>query len=133
MRFEILGKPTGKGRPRLGKYSTYTPQKTRDYEELVKLSFKNKYKVEPSEKEIRMKITAVFEPPRRLSKKKRAELIENKVGYTKRSDIDNICKIILDALNKIAYKDDSQVVELEARKEYGKQNIVYVSIEEVKR
>ena len=112
MKFEILGKPTGKGRPRLGKYGTYTPQKTRDYEDLVKLSFKNKYKVEPSEREIKMKITAVFEPPRRLSKKKRAELIDWEQGYMHKPDIDNIAKIILDALNGLAYKDDNQVTAL---------------------
>ncbi len=131
MKFEILGKPTGKGRPRLGKYGTYTPQKTRDYEDLVKLSFKNKYKVEPSEREIKMKITAVFEPPRRLSKKKRAELIDWEQGYMHKPDIDNIAKIILDALNGLAYKDDNQVADLFVTKEYGEENKIIVILEEL--
>lgn len=131
MRFEILGKPTGKGRPRLGKYGTYTPQKTKDYEELVKLSFKSKYKVEPSEKEIKMKITAVFEPPRRLSKKKRAELIDWEQGYMHKPDIDNIAKIILDALNDLAYKDDNQVTALLVFKQYGTTDKVVVEMEEL--
>ena len=131
MKFEILGKPTGKGRPRRGKYGTYTPQKTRDYEDLVKLSFKNKYKVEPSEREIKMKITAVFEPPRRLSKKKRAELIDWEQGYMHKPDIDNIAKIILDALNGLAYKDDNQVTALLLFKQYGTADKVVVELDEI--
>lgn len=131
MKFEILGKPTGKGRPRLGKYGTYTPQKTKDYEDLVKLSFKNKYKVEPSEREIKMKITAVFEPARRLSKKKRAELIDWEQGYMHKPDIDNIAKIILDALNGLAYKDDNQVTTLLLFKQYGTADKVVVEVEEI--
>lgn len=131
MKFEILGKPTGKGRPRLGKYGTYTPQKTKDYEDLVKLSFKNKYKVKPSEREIKMKITAVFEPPRRLSKKKRAELIDWEQGYMHKPDIDNIAKIILDALNGLAYKDDNQVTTLLLFKQYGTADKVVVELDEI--
>lgn len=131
MKFEILGKPTGKGRPRLGKYGTYTPQKTKDYEDLVKLSFKNKYKVEPSEREIKMKITAVFEPARRLSKKKRAELIDWEQGYMHKPDIDNIAKIILDALNGLAYKDDNQVTTLLLFKQYGTADKVVVELDEI--
>lgn len=36
----------------------------------------------------------------------------------KKPDLDNIAKIILDSLNGIAYKDDSQVVELNISKKY---------------
>lgn len=131
MRFEILGKPTGKGRPRLGKYSTYTPQRTKDYEDLVKISFRNKYRIQPSEKEIKMKITAVFAPPVNLSKKKRAELIDWEQGYMHKPDIDNIAKIILDALNGLAYKDDNQVTALLVFKQYGKADKVVVELEEL--
>ena len=52
-------------------------------------------------------------------------------GYTKKSDIDNITKIILDALNGVAYKDDAQIVELKAKKIYGESNKIYVQLEEV--
>lgn len=33
-----------------------------------------------------------------------------------RGDIDNYCKTILDALNKVAWKDDKQIVELRVLK-----------------
>jgi Holliday junction resolvase RusA-like endonuclease len=56
-------------------------------------------------------------------------------GYikpTKKSDADNIAKIVLDSLNKIAYYDDAQVVELEVKKIYAQSEpYVDVLIEEI--
>ena len=37
----------------------------------------------------------------------------------KKPDIDNCIKVILDSLNGIAYKDDSQVVSLKIEKYYA--------------
>lgn len=132
-RFEVIGKPQGKGRPRLGRYgSTYTPTKTRNYEELVKWSFSKKYKIEkPSEKEINVNIIAIFEPTKSTSKKMRNFLISNEIGHTYKPDCDNIIKIILDSLNKIAYKDDSQVTKITCKKQYGPESKVLVEIVEV--
>ena len=42
----------------------------------------------------------------------------NGAFYTKKPDCDNIAKIILDALNGIAYDDDSQVAMLNVVKLY---------------
>lgn len=137
MKLEILGKPMGKQRPRLGKFGTYTPQKTVNYETLIKYSFAQKYpNFKPYESELKAKITAVFEVPKSYSKKKRESLlaipgIENSgAGYTHKPDCDNIAKIVLDALNGLAYKDDSQITALLVFKEYGEQAKVIVEVEE---
>lgn len=42
--------------------------------------------------------------------------------HTKKPDVDNLSKAILDALNGICYDDDSQVVELAVTKEYAFNN-----------
>ena len=131
MRFEILGKPIGKGRPRLGKYGTYTPEKTANYETLVKWTFANEFKdFKPMERAVKAKITAIFAVPKSYSKKQRQELL-NTVNYTKKPDVDNIAKIILDSLNGLAYQDDSQVSCLLVMKGYGEQEKVIVELEEV--
>lgn len=137
MKLEILGKPMGKQRPRLGKFGTYTPQKTVNYETLIKYSFTQKYpNFKPYEGELKAKITAIFEVPKSYSKKKREALlpisgIENSgAGYTHKPDSDNIAKIVLDALNGLAYKDDSQITALLVFKEYGEQAKVIVEVEE---
>lgn len=40
-------------------------------------------------------------------------------------------KIVCDALNKVAYKDDTQVVEMAACKLYGVEPMVRIDIDEV--
>ena len=138
MIFEILGKPQGKARPRIGKFGAYTPQKTVLYEKTVKDTFKKQFpNFEPITGEIKVKIEAVFEVPKSYSKKKREGLLpiegveHSGAGYTHKPDVDNISKIILDSLNGLAYKDDSQVTCLLVFKEYGYENKVIVELEEI--
>lgn len=129
--FEILGKPIGKGRPRLGKWGTYTPKATANYETLVKFNFTNLFSnFEPMQGPIKAEIIAIFTIPKSYSKKK-AEEIGKKPVYTKKPDCDNVAKIILDSLNGLAYQDDSQVYNLKVIKRYGNQEKVIVKIEEI--
>ena len=125
--FEIKEKAIGKQRPRYSSktHRMYTPTKTSTFEEKVKWSFKSKYNIETelSTKPFKAKIIAIFE-------KKREELI-TKVDYIKKPDADNIAKIILDALNGLAYKDDSQVSLLLVQKDYGTENKIIVELEEI--
>lgn len=138
MIFEILGKPTGKARPRIGKFGAYTPQKTVLYEKTVKDTFKKLYpNFEPITGEIKVKVTALFEVPKSYSKKKREGLLpvegieHSGAGYPHKPDCDNIAKAILDSLNGIAYVDDSQVTCLLVFKEYGYENKVVVELQEL--
>ena len=132
MKFEVIGTPVAKGRPRVGKFGTFTPQKTVYYENLVSYTFTQKYpSFKPLEGELKMKIIAVFEPPKSWSKKKQKEALLNEMGKTTKPDLDNIVKSITDSLNGIAYKDDSQLTSLLAHKVYGEQAKVIIEIEEM--
>ena len=132
--FEIHEKPIGKERPRVNTKTgaVYTPTKTSSFEEKVKWIFKSKYNIETelSTKPFKAKITAIFEPPKSLSKKKQEELLFS-INYTKKPDADNIAKIILDSLNGLAYKDDSQITALLVLKDYGIENKIIVELEEI--
>ncbi len=132
--FEVLEKAIGKERPRYSAKTNrmYTPTKTASFEEKVKWAFKAKYNIETelSTKPFKAKIIAVFTPPESLSKKKKEELLFQ-VNYTKKPDIDNIAKAILDSLNGLAYKDDSQVSALLVLKDYGVENKIIVELEEI--
>lgn len=125
MKFTIDGKPQGKARPRLSRYGTYTPQKTKDYEQLVKYSY-----LQVSNKmwtsALKIKIYAYFKTPKSMSKKKQNELIGT--PYIHKPDSDNIAKIILDGLNGVAYLDDNQVTTLEVHKIYSKEEYTEVEI-----
>ena len=132
--FEIPEKAIGKQRPR---YSSkigrmYTPTATRSFEDKVRWAFTSKYNIstELSTKPFKVIIQSVFKPPESASKKKKEELIRN-VEYTKKPDADNIAKIILDSLNGLVYKDDSQVTELIVAKAYGSEDKTIVWLEEI--
>ena len=131
--FEVLGLPMGKQRPRVLKSGwAYTPKETVNYETLVKYTYQNLYRDEkPLEGYIAANIYAVFPVPKSYSKKKTAELLAGHNNYDKKPDCDNIAKMVLDALNGIAYADDSQITHLCVSKKYGSQPRVVVELIEI--
>ncbi len=102
--FSVPGEPAGKGRPRFTRTGhPYTPGKTESYESLVRI-------------------------PKSASKKKRAMMIAGDIVPTKKPDFDNIQKIICDALNGVAYHDDSQIVKADIEKVYSTTPHVEVNV-----
>ena len=81
---------------------------------------------------IRALILARYPVPKRDSRKTQDAKICGKIPCTIKPDCDNIAKIVLDALNGLAYDDDSQVTELEVHKLYGDIGDVFVRLEEIK-
>lgn len=133
IRFEVLGQPVAKQRPRITRAGiAYTPSQTVNYETVVKYTYQSIYRhKEPIMGRIKASITAVFPVPKSYSKKKTAALLGGHSNYDKKPDCDNLAKIILDALNGIAYRDDSQVTVLHITKQYGTQPKVIVELEEI--
>ena len=136
IRFSVPGKPFGKQRPRFvrrGRFtSTYTPKETVEYENKVKESYKREVGNIKLEGAIEAKIVGTFPIPQSASKKQKDEILSGRVKYTKKIDCDNMAKSILDALNEIAYDDDSQVFDLSAKKRYGENPRVDVLLREVR-
>lgn len=127
MWFEVIGKAVGKGRPRFMRNGhTYTPEPTRIYEDLVRTMYRQKYKEPPTEEAVKVCIMVWMTPAKSLSKKQQARELEH--PPMKKPDIDNISKIILDALNGVAWNDDKQVVSLEVVKLWGHDERVMVGI-----
>ncbi|BED91703.1 MAG: RusA family crossover junction endodeoxyribonuclease [Candidatus Azobacteroides pseudotrichonymphae] len=133
IKFTIAGNPQGKARPRFKKINdkvlAFTPTKTRGYETKVRNEYKEtiRYKF-PKDIPIAVAIIAYYKIPKGISKIKRKEMIEGKISPTKRPDSDNVIKTILDALNGIAFHDDSQVFRIEFEKRYGEIPMVKVAI-----
>lgn len=130
---EIQESITGKQRPRMNTYTgkAYTPNKTKNYEYLVRQIFTYKYpKFEPIDGRVRLSIIAYFELPKKVSKVQEAEMLADIISPTKKPDWDNIGKIISDALNKFAFKDDAQITDARIIKKYARTPKVIVKIEE---
>ena len=131
--FEVIGKVIGKGRPRLNSYTgmVYTPTRTKDYEELVEQYFLLKYpRFKILEGRIKVSIIAYFSISKTTKKSDINDMLENNISPTKKPDIDNIVKAILDSMNKFAFKDDNQITKLEVEKKYALEDKVYIKIEE---
>lgn len=142
VQFFVPGKPIGKQRPKFNNKTknTYTPKETRDYENLVRQCYIAKYAdKQPIPAKIPLKVSIIANYPITQSMpKKQVKIIENGGAFTvrptKKPDADNISKIILDALNGLAYYDDNQVVTLRIDKCYAKDESqvgVYVKIDEI--
>lgn len=60
-----------------------------------------------------------FPIPESYSKSKKRRIEDGEIKHTKRPDVDNCAKAILDALNEVAYKDDAKIVESRITKHYA--------------
>ena len=131
--FEVPGKVIGKGRPRLNSYTgiVYTATKTKDYESLVEQYFLLKYpRFKTLEGRIKVSIIAYFSIAKATKKSDINEMLDNNISPTKKPDIDNIVKAVLDSMNKFAFKDDNQITKLEVEKKYALEDKIYIKIEE---
>lgn len=124
----VYGDPLGKQRPRVsmvnGIVRTYTPSKTTNYESLIRHEYTSKYRHRHFgvDEPIKASIDIYFGlnksdyGKKGLNKSGREKL--DKGWATIKSDIDNVLKLVFDALNSVAYPDDKQITEVHACKIY---------------
>ena len=130
--FTIDGEPVGKARPRMNTRTgkAYTPDKTRMYEDYIKLLYRSQIK-HYFEGYVKLTIKAFYGVAKNDSKKKKEDKLSNILRPSKKPDIDNVVKLIADGLNGIAYKDDTQIIEIYATKFYSDKPRVEVIIEDI--
>jgi Holliday junction resolvase RusA-like endonuclease len=114
MKIVVYGEPTPKGRPKIamrGKYPTvYTPKATREAEDgFMAQAIKQKPET-PLEGPLSVSIGFYKIKPKSMPKYVK--------HWTKKPDLDNMIKLVLDALNKVFFQDDAQIVELICTKQY---------------
>ena len=123
--FRVNGIPQGKGRARVstanGIIRSYTPEKTRRYEQVVAEAAKlaaMKQNWQKSDAPIVLNLCAWFPVPESWPKRKKEMARAGDLYPTVKPDSDNIGKIIADALNDIVYNDDRQIVDYHIQKRY---------------
>ena len=135
--FLVEAKPQGKARARTfydkraDKMRSVTPQQTKSYEDLIRWSYKAAGGQYMGEKLIKVEIQAFYPIPKSWSKKKRNDAIFERIRPTTKPDCDNTIKVVLDALNGVAYYDDKQVVSVSCDKYYGETGYLRVKIQEI--
>lgn len=135
VKFTVSGEPKGKGRPRFSTRTgrAFTPKQTVNYETLVH----SEYMIQcggyrfPDDAMLDMRILAYYSIPKSGSRKMREQNLANIIRPTKRPDMDNVVKLVADALNQVAYRDDTQIVDCQVRKFYSEEPRIEVTIRQV--
>lgn len=116
IRLVIPGEPRGKARPRVTQYGTYTPKATRDREAYIKKLWQadGAKKIAYPDQGVELEVIAYF-PVRKSWSKATRQYLSGKL-HTKRPDLDNVVKLVLDALNGGPFPDDGCVAMVLAEK-----------------
>lgn len=132
IKFTVPGEPQGKARPRFSRQNgrTYTPDKTVLYENLIRTEYLRQCPgLRFADKEqLVMHIRAYYSIPVSASKVRQAAMAEGLIRPVKKPDADNIIKVVADALNKVAYRDDADLVQVGLEKFYSRQPRLEIEI-----
>ena len=127
-RFEIPGRPVPKQRPRVVNGHAFTPEKTKDYERLVRLSYLNAGG-QLHEGAVSVTIAVWYDMPKSWPKTKKVNT--KGLPHISKPDLDNVIKSVLDGLNGTAWEDDAQVSKIRAGKHwYDGEPMTIVIVEE---
>lgn len=135
--FTVPGQPIAKGRPRIGRGfggrpKAYTPETTVRYENLVAHACSEAMAgTNPFSGPVAVELTVEVGVPGSWSKRRTDAALSGSIGATKRPDLDNCAKAVLDGMNAIAYADDAQIVELTVTKRYSLSPRVVVRVSEL--
>jgi Holliday junction resolvase RusA-like endonuclease len=135
MQFTIDANPVPKGRPKFSKVGgfvkTYSPKKTVDYEQIVRQTAAQAMgQTELLETPVAVYLYVRLPIPKSYPRKRLEACLRGLERPTKKPDIDNLAKSVLDGINGVIWKDDSQIVSLHVTKVYSTQPGVDVLIKE---
>jgi Holliday junction resolvase RusA-like endonuclease len=86
---------------------------------------------EPMQGALMVSISFGMPIPASYSKKAKEAAYWGDLKHTKRPDIDNLMKSILDGMNDIVYFDDAQIVHLTSYKQYAEHPYVNVLVQKI--
>lgn len=128
IKITLPGEPRGKGRPRFGNGRTYTPDATRRYEDaLRKVASEEARGRRPMEGPLSVSIEARMPIPTSWRIRAKEAARAGDVRPTGKPDADNLMKVI-DALNGIVWRDDSQIVEARVVKIYSEKPALVIDV-----
>ena len=114
--------PVPKGRPRFTRTGhAFTDKKTLQAEAAIRNAALAEWGKKPFEGAVELVIQFTFKKPK--SNKKNL--------HTQRPDLDNCAKLVSDAINGVAFVDDSQVISLACTKGWGETGKIVLLVDEV--
>jgi len=129
IKFEVLGNPQGKARPRLSRGGVYTPKKTVEYEQLIKDEYTTQVNWWFGDCPLEVEIISEYPITKSITKRDRELILSGSVQPKKKPDLDNVAKVVCDALNGVAYIDDAQICKLYIEKRYSENPKLTINID----
>ena len=126
--FDLPIRPRPKQRPRFSMGHTYTPKETQDYEKTIR----NMVSAEMTEQYKEwafVQMRFYYALPQSAPKKKRQMVEIAPLMHTKRPDVDNLQKSVMDALNGVLWEDDAIVFAVVAQKHYDTRDHIKITVE----
>jgi len=114
--FTVYGNPVPKARARTvrlknGLTTTYTPKKTEQWEDMIRLQILKHRPEKLLDQAIVLKAVFVLQRPKSIPKKR--------IYPETKPDLDNLLKSLTDAMEGIIYTNDSRIIKKEVEKIYG--------------
>lgn len=138
IRFEIPGKTQPWQRRGVNTKTgrSYVQDETKDFKEWVRWMFKKAQNrkncdwLYATRNPVKAEIEVFYTPPKDTPKWMIEAINSGNYVHVFKPDCDNLSKGILDALNKLAYHDDSQVFDLRVIKKYSDKKMAVVTLYE---
>lgn len=108
----------GKQRARVTRRGTYTPPETVKAERALAQEAQVA-RVQMLTGPVALSVFIWIEPPVSWSKSKRADAAARRKWVTVKPDVDNVLKLVGDALNGVAWADDKQIACVQIEKRYA--------------
>ena len=107
-------------RPRFALGRTYMPTEYVEFKKTLKTYFKafKPFGIVP----LRLKLVFVFKTPKNVKKNKYPMV---------RYDVDNLAKSVMDSMEGELMENDCTVTELEVKKMYGENDLIFITLKEV--
>jgi Holliday junction resolvase RusA-like endonuclease len=133
--FHVDGIPVQKNRPRFRRVGNfvqiYSDAKTVKWEDQVKTAAERAMgSQEVLETPVSVYLYFRLSIPKSTPKKRLDAFLEGLVAHTKKPDIDNLAKSVLDGMDGVVYKNDSQITTLHLKKVYAADPGVSILVKE---
>lgn len=116
---ELFGNPIPQARPRIVRGGKHAYDPKASLKEGYKWQIKSQFRDEPITAPFAADIIFFMPIPKSLSGVKKRQMLNGRIPHIKKPDLDNLSKFIFDCMNTLVFDDDSQLVELRAKKIYS--------------
>ncbi|MCE2563360.1 RusA family crossover junction endodeoxyribonuclease [Komagataeibacter sp. FNDCF1] len=127
--FTVPGPLRGKGRPRFGNGRTFTDSKTMTAEAFVRSCAALACPLAPIDGPVSLDIRITRGIPKSWPNKRRQAALQGRLHATGKPDLDNVVKLVGDALNGIIWRDDSQITSVTCSRHFGEVEQSVISIQ----